>query len=56
MKKITLLLSVLILTSCTAGKDFVSGLKGYKIDASNWGKNPCYNKEKKRVELGCKKK
>jgi len=52
MKKIIILLSMLILTSCTTGKNLTDSLKEKTKD---WGKNPCYNKETKVVEIGCKK-
>ena len=52
MKMITLLLSILILASCTSGKNLTDSLKEKTKD---WGKNPCYNKETKVVEVGCKK-
>jgi|TARA_B110000240_G_scaffold132138_1_gene146680 hypothetical protein len=52
MKIITFLLSILILTSCTSGKNLAIGLKEKMKDLAN---NPCYNKETKAVEIGCKK-
>ena len=52
MKKITLLLTILILTSCSNGKNLATGIKEKLKDLAN---NPCYNKETKVVEVGCKK-
>ena len=52
MKKIFILLSILILTSCTSSKNLADGVKD---KVKKWGKNPCYNKETKVVELGCDK-
>jgi len=52
MKNIIIILMAVILTSCTTTKDITEGLKN---KAKNLGKNPCYNKETKTVEIGCKK-
>ena len=52
MKIITLLLSILILKSCTSGKNLATGIKEKLNSLAN---NPCYNKETKEIEVGCKK-
>ena len=52
MKKFVLLLSLLLMTSCTTAKNLTDGTMD-KI--KNLGKNPCYNKETNVVVIGCKK-
>ena len=52
MKIITLLLSILILASCSSGKNLATGIKDKLKSLAN---NPCYNEETKKVEVGCKK-
>jgi len=52
MKKLILILTALILTSCAA----TTGLKdGIKDSIGNLGNNPCYDKETNTVKVGCKK-
>jgi hypothetical protein len=50
MKRTILILTALILSSCTA-----YDMSGVKDKMKNLGKNPCYNAETKKVEIGCKK-
>ncbi|WP_415285410.1 hypothetical protein [Candidatus Pelagibacter sp. Uisw_130] len=54
MKKILIILSTLILTSCGS----ISNIKNGAVDSfKNIGKNPCYDKEKNTTKIfGCKKK
>ena len=52
MKKLILILTAVILTSCTTSSNVADGIKD---KMKNLGKNPCYNEEKKVVEIGCKK-
>ena len=51
MKKILVIIAALTLTSCESIPDMDS----VKDKMKNLGKNPCYNEEKKVVEIGCKK-
>jgi len=51
MKKIILIVTALILTSCSAS-NITSGIKN---KMKNIGNNPCWDEEKKAVIIGCKK-
>ena len=53
MKKITIILTALLLTSCATTSEFTGG---FKERVKNWGQNPCYDKATKTVKIGCKKK
>ena len=52
MKYIVSIIAILILTSCTTTENLS---KSVKDKVKDWGKNPCYNKETKAVEIGCNK-
>jgi uncharacterized protein YceK len=52
MKKILIILSTIILTSCGSISDMKTGAKE---KLKNLGKNPCYDKETNSIKIGCKK-
>ena len=52
MKKIALMFSIVLMTSCTTTQNLTDGAKD---KMKNWGKNPCYDKETKVVKIGCNK-
>ena len=52
MKNIILLLSIMLITSCTTAKNFTDGAKN---KLKNLGNNPCYDKETNSIKIGCKK-
>ena len=52
MRKFVLLLSLMLMTSCTTAKNLTDGALD-KI--KNLDKAKCYNKETNTIEIGCKK-
>ena len=50
MKKIILILSALILTSCS-----LPSTDSLKNKIKNAGKNPCFDKATETMKVGCKK-
>ena len=52
MKKIILILTTIILTSCSATTSLKDSIKD---SMGNLGKNPCYDKASNTVKVGCKK-